>query len=438
MSIDARTTATANGITAHIEYIYTAGNANAFFDRASGAVSGLELSDEVFITVELSGSATGAGVFRLGLKGNDDYTFPDEPEYINAEESDYYYVVTAGAGYAPGNQISKGCYIFTFTMPWEYPGEDVVLKINLTFTPANPANVIVTFDSRGGTAVDPATVPYGAPVAEPEPPTRTGFIFDGWWTEQGTRWDFTSNVYADKALSAQWRGHSSAGSQDAGGGGSGVNGDSGDRGGGGSGGGSAPVSSFGYTVSNTPVAVTMSAAINATQSAVQAARALGADFAFVRLSNPGLVLLDIFRSIMSSAGMDVIIFADSITADGRAVDVRISFNPALATSDLNLHASTANRDAFITQSIFETFFDNTFTVINLAQEESFGKPVRIAVRIDPGLNFETLVFYVYDWVENTYHQISDPNIWVDRYGYIHFTTVLSGDIVITDRPLAPR
>ena len=442
LNIDANTTASANGITVRIGNIDAAENNNAVFDSASGITSGLEPFDGVAITVELSGEAIRAGVFRLALKGNGDYIPPDEPAYIDMNESEYYYVITVGAGDAPGDQIQKDYYIFALSMP----DEDVALEIKFTFTPDTPANVIVTFDSRGGTPVDPATVPHGGPVAKPEPPTRTGFTFDGWWTEQGTKWDFASNVYENKVLSARWQARSSSGSQDSGSGGSsaviGSFGDSssswGNGGSGGSRGEPAQVSNFVNTALSNPVAVTMADAISAAQAAAQAARERSANFAFVSFSNPGLVLLDIFRSIMSSAGMDVIIFADSITADGRAVDVRISFNPAYATSDLNLHASTENRNAFITQRTFENFFDNTFTVINLAQEESFGNPVRIAVRIDPDLNSDTLVFYIYDWVANTYHQISDPNFWVDQYGYIHFTTTLSGDIVITDRPLTPR
>ncbi|MFP4186558.1 MAG: family 10 glycosylhydrolase [Acholeplasmataceae bacterium] len=41
----------------------------------------------------------------------------------------------------------------------------------------------IDFDSNGGSQVDPIEAEYGAPIAEPDPPTRTNHEFLGWFTD---------------------------------------------------------------------------------------------------------------------------------------------------------------------------------------------------------------------------------------------------------------
>ena len=66
----------------------------------------------------------------------------------------------------------------------------------------------VTFDSRGGTDVPSQTdVMYGDLVAEPEPPTREGYVFTGWYTDENCNylWDMeTSQVGQSMTLYAGW------------------------------------------------------------------------------------------------------------------------------------------------------------------------------------------------------------------------------------------
>ena len=66
----------------------------------------------------------------------------------------------------------------------------------------------ITFDSRGGTDV-PAQVDmmYGDYVAEPEAPTREGYTFGGWFTDERCtyQWDFEeSQVGYSITLYANW------------------------------------------------------------------------------------------------------------------------------------------------------------------------------------------------------------------------------------------
>lgn len=64
--------------------------------------------------------------------------------------------------------------------------------------------VIVTFDSNGGSEVNPVTVDKGQTVSMPNNPTKEDYSFVKWTTEDGE--DFTSNtkVYASVTLYAVW------------------------------------------------------------------------------------------------------------------------------------------------------------------------------------------------------------------------------------------
>lgn len=42
------------------------------------------------------------------------------------------------------------------------------------------------------------------PMSEPEMPTREGYIFIGWYNENGESWNFEDKVTEDLALTAGW------------------------------------------------------------------------------------------------------------------------------------------------------------------------------------------------------------------------------------------
>lgn len=69
----------------------------------------------------------------------------------------------------------------------------------------------VTFDSQGGSAVEPVTgVVSGTTIGEPPAPTKAGFTFAGWYKEEeGTNaWNFTEDaVTFDVTLHAKWIRH---------------------------------------------------------------------------------------------------------------------------------------------------------------------------------------------------------------------------------------
>ena len=65
----------------------------------------------------------------------------------------------------------------------------------------------VSFDSQGGSNVPRATVGYGQPVQIPTPPSRSGYEFTGWFTNQQatTAYDFANPVTDNLTLYAGWK-----------------------------------------------------------------------------------------------------------------------------------------------------------------------------------------------------------------------------------------
>ena len=67
----------------------------------------------------------------------------------------------------------------------------------------------VTFDSNGGSQVASQLIEDGDPALTPDNPTLYGFVFKGWFTDNGTflnEWDFSDPVTCDMTLYAKWEG----------------------------------------------------------------------------------------------------------------------------------------------------------------------------------------------------------------------------------------
>lgn len=61
----------------------------------------------------------------------------------------------------------------------------------------------ITYDSRGGTAVAPTYRTYGAAVSAPVAPTKTGYVFGGWYEDEEL-YAFDTMPARDVALTAAW------------------------------------------------------------------------------------------------------------------------------------------------------------------------------------------------------------------------------------------
>lgn len=65
----------------------------------------------------------------------------------------------------------------------------------------------VTFDSKGGTDVPSQSQMYGEKLELPQPPTREGYTFTGWYTDPGCTlvWDVENRtIEQDVTLYAGW------------------------------------------------------------------------------------------------------------------------------------------------------------------------------------------------------------------------------------------
>ena len=64
----------------------------------------------------------------------------------------------------------------------------------------------VSFNSSGGTAIANVPVSYGATISEPTTPTRTGYTFNGWYTNAGRTqlFNFATAITANLQLYAEW------------------------------------------------------------------------------------------------------------------------------------------------------------------------------------------------------------------------------------------
>lgn len=64
----------------------------------------------------------------------------------------------------------------------------------------------LTFDTMGGSRIDPVTVRHGNAVAKPKDPVNGGYIFDGWYTDKAFRhrYDFSTPLTEDITIYAKW------------------------------------------------------------------------------------------------------------------------------------------------------------------------------------------------------------------------------------------
>ncbi len=98
-------------------------------------------------------------------------------------------------GWYRDEALSTG-YIFN-TMPAESPTLYAKWIIN---------QYTISFQSNGGTSVNPITQDYGTSVGAPTPPTKTGYTFMGWYRDEAfnTGYSFTTMPAESPTLYAKW------------------------------------------------------------------------------------------------------------------------------------------------------------------------------------------------------------------------------------------
>lgn len=80
---------------------------------------------------------------------------------------------------------------------------NITLVAKWTANAPEPTTYTVTFDSQGGTPVQPQQVQENDKATKPEDPTREGYKFNG-WLHDGEPYDFDTPVTSNITLTASW------------------------------------------------------------------------------------------------------------------------------------------------------------------------------------------------------------------------------------------
>ncbi len=112
--------------------------------------------------------------------------------------------VTRDDGMGTVETTEGGANVYTFVMP----ASDVT--VSATFTEAT--EFTVTFDSQGGSSVEPQTVAVGECAVQPADPTRDGYTFTGWYADEACTeaFDFSTPIMSNIILYAGWKSDSQA------------------------------------------------------------------------------------------------------------------------------------------------------------------------------------------------------------------------------------
>ena len=124
-------------------------------------------------------------------------------------------VLPGGAAARPANP-TKAQHTFAgwyadegLTALWSFAADTVAGNMTLyaRWFGAGTITCTVSFESNGGSAVDPQTVAIGDTVVRPANPTKAGHIFAGWYADAGltARWSFpTEKATGSRTLYAKW------------------------------------------------------------------------------------------------------------------------------------------------------------------------------------------------------------------------------------------
>ena len=111
--------------------------------------------------------------------------------------------VIVGGGYAKaGGGYEMGINCLDLSTAMNTGADSIGSRISYVF---DSSSVNVTF-MDGDTTVSTITVAAGSTVVAPPAPTKTDYVFAGWFTSptDGTRWDFSQTVSSNMTLYAHW------------------------------------------------------------------------------------------------------------------------------------------------------------------------------------------------------------------------------------------
>ena len=109
--------------------------------------------------------------------------------------------LTYGSSYSVASPLITGYTADKLTVSGSMPDSDVT--VDVTFT---AKDYTVTYESNGGSTVPSQTVKYNETANKPADPTKSGYTFSGWYTEENltNKYDFAAPVTGNITLYAKW------------------------------------------------------------------------------------------------------------------------------------------------------------------------------------------------------------------------------------------
>lgn len=93
----------------------------------------------------------------------------------------------------------------SFTHAWDFE-RDIVTKDITLYAKWEIAEFTVTFNTNGGSTIEPVAAAKGSKIQRPLPPTKDGFAFDNWYTDNELThvYDFNTPINGNITLYAKW------------------------------------------------------------------------------------------------------------------------------------------------------------------------------------------------------------------------------------------
>ncbi len=135
----------------------------------------------------------GEEYYTLSTKGKTTLTLPDNPAKEDYEFDGWYYDKDVWKTPFTANSLSK----------------KALTEDTSVYAKWKPATYTIIFDSNGGSAVAKITEQAGKAIIEPAAPTKAGYTFCGWYTDNSTfanRYTFTVMPKGGATLYARWYG----------------------------------------------------------------------------------------------------------------------------------------------------------------------------------------------------------------------------------------
>ena len=109
--------------------------------------------------------------------------------------------LTYGSSYSVASPLITGYTADKLTVSGSMPDSDVTVDVTYT-----AKDYTVTYESNGGSTVPSQTVKYNETANKPADPTKSGYTFAGWYTEEKltNKYDFAAPVTGNITLYAKW------------------------------------------------------------------------------------------------------------------------------------------------------------------------------------------------------------------------------------------